>query len=69
MAAKRVKIAYYHEDREVEIPEENLIGVLHPKEIHRAENLAACLNENLWAPAPSTRCAQERKRSASSSVT
>ena len=50
MAAKRVKIAYYHEDREVEIPEENLIGVLHPKEIHKAENLAACLNENLDHP-------------------
>ena len=29
----KVKIAYYREDREIDIPEKNLIGVLRPKEI------------------------------------
>ena len=27
----KVKIAYYKEDREVDIPEKNLIGVLRPR--------------------------------------
>ncbi len=33
----KVKIAYYREDREIDIPEKNLIGVLRPKEIQPAD--------------------------------
>lgn len=46
----KVKIAYYREDREIDIPEKNLIGVLRPKEIQPAEDLTACINQNLDAP-------------------
>ena len=46
----KVKIAYYKEDREVDIPEKNLIGVLRPKDIHPAADLTACINENLDHP-------------------
>ena len=50
METERVKLAYYHESREVEVPKKNLIGVLHPKQVFKAENLEACLNENLDHP-------------------
>ena len=45
-----VKFAYYKEDARLDIPEENLIGVLRPGEIRPAEDLRACINENLDNP-------------------
>lgn len=50
MADKAVKIAYYNEDIEMELPEENLIGVLRPREINRTENFDECINYNLDHP-------------------
>lgn len=46
----KVNIAYYKEDRAVEIPERNLIGVLRPREIRPAADLERCISENLDAP-------------------
>lgn len=45
-----VKFAYYRESVTLDIPEENLIGVLRPEEIHPARDLRACISENLDHP-------------------
>lgn len=48
--SERLKIAYYKESLEIDVPKDNLIGVLLPKEIHKAENLNSCINYNLDHP-------------------
>lgn len=45
-----IKLAYYKEDIQIDIPQENLIDVLRPGEIKQAADLAACINKNLDHP-------------------
>lgn len=45
-----VKFAYYTEDVTLDIPQENLIGVLRPGEIRPAPDLRACIDRNLDHP-------------------
>lgn len=46
----KVKIAYYREDREIVSRKKTSSGVLRPKEIQPAEDLTACIDQNLDAP-------------------
>ncbi|MDR1519851.1 MAG: lactate racemase domain-containing protein [Planctomycetota bacterium] len=60
-----VKMAYFHDSLEVEIPDRNLMDVLVPADVPKSADLIGCLGKNLenpaGTPAFSALCAGRRK--------